>query len=158
MKEACQKWLEPDGRLRLEGWARDGLTDEQLARKMGVSPDTLSSWREQHPALSQAVDRGREMADLQVESALLKRALGYEYMEERVEISEKTGRKVIQTNKTVPPDTTAQMFWLKNRRPERWREKPQESGPGPEAGGAASMTLAEKLAVLRAAAQSLDGP
>ena len=66
MKEACQKWLEPDGRLRLEGWARDGLTDEQLARKMGVSPDTLSSWREQHPALSQAVDRGREMADLQV--------------------------------------------------------------------------------------------
>lgn len=63
---------------------------------------------------------------IQVENALLKRALGYEYMEERVEISEKDGRKVIQTTKTVPPDTTAQIFWLKNRRPDKWRDKPEE--------------------------------
>ena len=47
-------------------------------------------------------------------------------MEERVEISEKDGRKVIQTVKTVIPDTTAQIFWLKNRRPDRWRDKPIE--------------------------------
>lgn len=66
--------------------------------------------------------------DIQVENALLKRALGYEYMEERVEISEKDGRKVIQTVKTVIPDTTAQIFWLKNRRPDRWRDKPEMPG------------------------------
>ena len=67
--------------------------------------------------------------DIQVENALLKRALGYEYMEERVEISEKDGRKVIQMTKTVPPDTTAQIFWLKNRRPDQWRDKPVEGAP-----------------------------
>ena len=62
--------------------------------------------------------------DIQVENALLKRALGYDYTEEKVEVSEKDGRKVTQTVKHVAPDTTAQIFWLKNRRPDRWRDKP----------------------------------
>ena len=77
----------------------------------------------------EALKKGKEIVDIQVENALLKRALGYEYMEERVEISEKDGRKVIQMTKTVPPDTTAQIFWLKNRRPDQWRDKPVEGAP-----------------------------
>ena len=64
-----------------------------------------------------------------MENSLLKRALGYEYTEERIEVSEKDGRKVVQTVKTVPPDTTAQIFWLKNRRPDKWREKQVEGAP-----------------------------
>ena len=128
-KGKYQEWLEPDGLLLLEGWARDGLTDEQIAGNIGITATTLYEWKNRFPEISEALKRGKEVVDLQVENALLKRALGYEYMEERVEISDKDGRKVIQTTKTVPPDTTAQIFWLKNRRPDKWREKQVEGAP-----------------------------
>ena len=111
-KGKYQRWLEPDGLLLLEGWARDGLTDEQLAEKMGCGVRTLYDWKERFPPISQALKKGKEIVDIQVENALLKRALGYEYMEERVEISEKDGRKVIQTTKTALPDTTALILSL----------------------------------------------
>ena len=135
-KGKYQRWLEPDGLLLLEGWARDGLTDEQLAQKMEISPSTLYEWKAKYPEISEALKKGKEIVDIQVENALLKRALGYEYMEERVEISEKDGRKVIQTTKTALPDTTALIFWLKTRRPDEWRDKPQEKmGAAGEGGG-----------------------
>lgn len=156
-KGKYQEWLEPDGLLLLEGWARDGLTDEQLAEKMGCGVRTLYDWKERFPQISQALKKGKEVVDLQVENALLKRALGYEYIEERIEVSDKDGRKVIQTTKTVPPDTTAQIFWLKNRRPGRWRDKPEIVGEKkPENGAVESMTLSEKLAAIREAARNID--
>ena len=156
-KGKYQEWLEPDGLLLLEGWARDGLTDEQLAEKMGCGVRTLYDWKERFPQISQALKKGKEVVDLQVENALLKRALGYEYIEERIEVSDKDGRKVIQTTKTVPPDTTAQIFWLKNRRPGRWRDKPEIVGEKkPEDGAVESMTLSEKLAAIREAARNID--
>lgn len=127
-KGKYERWLEPDGLTLLEGWARDGLTDEQLAKKMGIGTRTLYEWKEKYPQISQALKKGKEIVDIEVENALLKRALGYEYTEEKVEISEKDGRKVTQTVKHVAPDTTAQIFWLKNRRPDRWRSEPRESG------------------------------
>lgn len=156
-KGKYQRWLEPDGLLLLEGWARDGLTDEQLAEKMEISPSTLYEWKVKYPEISEALKKGKEIVDIQVENALLKRALGYEYMEERVEISEKDGRKVIQTVKKVIPDTAAQIFWLKNRRPGRWRDKPEIVGEKkPEDGAVESMTLSEKLAAIREAARTID--
>lgn len=124
-KGKYEKWLEPESLVLLEGWARDGLTDEQLAKKMGIGTRTLYEWKEKHPQISQALKKGKEVVDIQVENALLKRALGYKYTEEKVEISEKDGKKVVQTVKHVAPDTTAQIFWLKNRRPEKWRDKPE---------------------------------
>lgn len=123
-KGKYQQWLEPEGLTLLEGWARDGLTDEMLAKKMRIGVRTLYEWKEKYPQISQALKKGKEIVDIQVENALLKRALGYEYTEEKVEISEKDGKKVVQTVKHVAPDTTAQIFWLKNRRPEKWRDKP----------------------------------
>lgn len=156
-KGKYQRWLEPDGLLLLEGWARDGLTDEQLAEKMEISPSTLYEWKVKYPEISEALKKGKEIVDIQVENALLKRALGYEYMEERVEISDKDGRKVIQTTKTVPPDTTAQIFWLKNRRPDKWRDKPETVGEKkPGDGAVESMTLADKMAAIREAARTID--
>lgn len=125
-----QRWLEPDGLLLLEGWARDGLTEEQIAHNMGCAYSTLRDWRDKYPALSAALKRGKEVVDIEVENALLKRALGYDYTEERVEISEKDGRKVIQITKHIAADTTAQIFWLKNRRPDRWRDKPMPTAAG----------------------------
>lgn len=127
-KGKYREWLEPDGLLLLEGWARDGLTDEQLAEKMGVSTSTLYDWKVKHPEISEALKRGKEVVDIQVENALLKRALGYDYQEQRIEKSEKDGTKIIQTIKHVPADTTAQIFWLKNRRPDKWRDKPEVPG------------------------------
>ena len=128
-KGKYQEWREPDGLLLLEGWARDGLTDEQIAHNMGITAKTLYVWKSAYSEICEALKRGKDVVDIQVENALLKRALGYEYIEERIEVSDKDGRKVIQTTKTVPPDTTAQIFWLKNRRPDKWREKQVEGVP-----------------------------
>lgn len=152
-KGKYQRWLEPDGLLLLEGWARDGLTDEQIAHNMGITAKTLYVWKSAYGEICEALKKGKEIVDIQVENALLKRALGYEYMEERVEISEKDGRKVIQTTKTVPPDTTAQIFWLKNRRPDAWRDKPQEKAEAAGEGG--GVVLLPAVAELR---EPGDGP
>ena len=127
-KGKYQRWLEPDGLLLLEGWARDGLTDEQLAEKMEISPSTLYEWKVKYPEISEALKKGKEIVDIQVENALLKRALGYEYMEERVEISDKDARTENQTTNTVTPDPTSQIFWLNNLRPYNWTEKPEMPG------------------------------
>lgn len=118
-------WLTEDGLTLLEGWARDGLTDEQISHNMGIAAGTLYDWKKRFSKISEALKKGKEVVDIQVENALLKRALGYDYQEERVERSGKDGVKVIQTLKHIPPDTTAQIFWLKNRRSDRWRDKPE---------------------------------
>lgn len=60
-KGKYQRWLEPDGLLLLEGWARDGLTDEQLAEKMGINPATLYDWKNKHPEISEALKKGKEI-------------------------------------------------------------------------------------------------
>ena len=91
-------WLTEDGLTLLEGWARDGLTDEQLAEKMKIGTRTLYDWKEKYPQILQALKKGKEIVDYEVENALLDKALA--------------------------GDTTAQIFWLKNRRPDKWRDKP----------------------------------
>lgn len=113
------KWLEPEGLLLLEGWARDGLTDEQIAHNMGISRKTLAEWKKKYGDISDILKRGKEVVDIQVENALLKRALGYVSKEQKVT---KDG-EIIELEKEIPPDTTAQIFWLKNRKPDKWRDK-----------------------------------
>lgn len=122
-KGKYQKWIEPEGLLKIEGWARDGLTEEQIAHNMGIGYSTLQAWKNEYQDILDTLKRGKEVIDRQVENALLKRALGYEYEEisEKYELGILTERKV--TKKQVVPDTTAQIFWLKNRKPEEWREK-----------------------------------
>lgn len=122
-KGKYEYWLTLEGLLKLEGWARDGLTDEQIAGNIGISRSTLNQWKEKYPDISDTLKRGKEVVDLQVENALLKRALGYEYEEvsEKYESGTLTEKKV--TKKQVVPDTTAQIFWLKNRRPDKWKDK-----------------------------------
>lgn len=80
-KGKYQEWLTPDGLTLLEGWARSGLTDEQLAAKMGCSCSTLYEWKKKYSEISDALKKGKEVVDIQVENALLKRALGFEYDE-----------------------------------------------------------------------------
>lgn len=131
-KGKYQKWLTPDGRLLLEAWARDGLTDEQIAHNCGINTATLYDWKKKYPEISEALKRGKEVVDIEVENALLKRAKGYEYLEEKVEIEEDhrgkiKSRKVVQVMKQVAPDVGAAAFWLKNRRPDVWRDRPADS-------------------------------
>ena len=114
----------------VECWARDGLIDEQIAKNLGIAYSTFKDYKNKHSAFSAALKKGKEVVDFEVENALLKRALGYKYSEvtqEPVEVGE--GITMLQTTKIVtkhaPPDTTAQIFWLKNRKPDKWRDKPK---------------------------------
>ena len=125
-KGKYEYWLSPDGLLRLEAYARDGLTDEQIAHNMGVSTATLYNYKRDHLEILEALKKGKEVVDIEVENALLKRALGYEYTETKTEEYMVEGvpvKRVTKTVKEVIPDTTAQIFWLKNRRPMQWRDK-----------------------------------
>ena len=120
-----QRWLEPDGLLLLEAWARDGMTDVQIAKKCGITTTTLYDWKNKYAIISEALKKGKEVVDVGVENALLKRALGYEYQEVMVEESE-DGYKRRTTTKSMPPDVTAIIYWLKNRKRDVWRDKPIE--------------------------------
>lgn len=122
-KGKFQRWLTPDGLTLLEGWARDGLTEAQIAQKMRISMSSLSDWKNKHPEILEALKKGKEVVDIEVENALLKRALGYDVEERFTEESDVNGRKTRVNVRHVPADVTAQIFWLKNRRPEVWREK-----------------------------------
>ena len=101
-KGKYQKRLEPEGLIRLEGWARDGLTDEQIAINMGIATGTLYDWKAKFEEISEALKKGKEVVDYEVENALVKEALS--------------------------GNVTAIIFWLKNRRPDKWRDKPEAPG------------------------------
>lgn len=111
-------WITKEGLTKIEGWARDGLTDEQIAHNIGCSVKTLYNWKKAHLPILQALKRGKEVVDREVESSLHKRALGY-YVEE---VTYEYGEEVKRVRKHVAPDTTAIIFWLKNRKAE-WNDK-----------------------------------
>lgn len=131
-----QEWTEKEGLLQIEGWAREGLTDEQIAQKIGIAAGTLYRWQNEHQEIREALKKGKAPVDIQVENALLKRALGYEYEEVTTEIIEQPDgskrKHVKKTTRQVIPDTAAAFIWLKNRRPDRWRDKPPELIAVPE--------------------------
>lgn len=127
-KGLYKEWLEVDNLIRLEGWARDGLTDEQIAHNIGITTTTLYDWKKKYPQFTDAIKRGKEVVDRIVENALLKSAMGYKYDEvvkERIYNPETGESKMIEvkrTTKDVAPNVTALIFWLKNRQPEKWRD------------------------------------
>ena len=96
-KGKYKKWLEPESLILIEGWARDGFTDEQIAQKMEIGYSTLQTWKSKYQDIQDSLKKGKEVVDYQVENALLSSAL--------------------------EGNTTAQIIWLKNRRPDKWRDK-----------------------------------
>lgn len=142
-KGKYQEWLTKEGLLRLQGWARDGLTDEQIATNMGISVASLYNWKRDHLEIFEALKEGKEVVDRQVENALLKSALGYMYdevTEERRE-DELVVTKVV--HKEVQPNTTAQIFWLKNRKRAEWRDRVENAITGADGGAVKVETLTE---------------
>ena len=125
-KGKYHEWLTDDSLTKIEAWARDGLTEEQIANNMGIAYSTLKEWKNKFSAIMSALKRGKEVVDIEVENSLLKRALGTEITEEKTYIQEvdgvQTKRKEI-IKKQIPPDTTAIIFWLKNRKPIEWRDR-----------------------------------
>lgn len=124
-KGKYEYWKSDDGLLLLRAYARDALTDEQIAQKCGIATGTLYGWKKQYHEIDEALKRGKEPVDIEVENALFKKATGYSYEEVKVEYeyesNEPTKRTV--TKKFVSPDVAAMIFWLKNRKPEKWRDK-----------------------------------
>lgn len=115
-------WLSADGLTLLRGWARDGLTDADIAHNCGVSRETLHQWRKRFPDISDTLKEGKEIADIPIENSLYKRALGYDYTEQSTEESEKNGITTKTFHKHMPADVTACIYWLKNRKREVWKE------------------------------------
>ena len=105
--------------VEIAAWCRDGLTMDQVAANLGVGESTLYSYRNRYPEFQEALKVSREIADIQVENALYREAVGYHYTEEMVT----NAGEVVTVRKFARPSTTAQIFWLKNRKPANWRDK-----------------------------------
>lgn len=129
-------WLTNDGLLQIKGWARDGLTDEQIADKIGISKTTFYDWVNRFADFANALKEGKAPVDIQVEDTLLKSGLGF-IQTIRKPVKLKTEKQIAGKGKIIeerieyvdeeiyiPPQVVALIFWLKNRRPDKWREKP----------------------------------
>ena len=127
-----KEWVTEDGLLLIEGWARAGLTDEEISRNIGIDRTTFFDWKKKYADIDHALKKGRAPLHVIVENALLKRALGYEYEEVTQErmLDRKTGEyKMVETKrlkKHMPSDITAIIFWLKNRRSSEWNDRKQD--------------------------------
>lgn len=95
------EWLQEDKLILLEGWARAGLTNQQIADNIGINAKTLYDWKNKESKICNVLKRSREVVDFEVENALLKNALN--------------------------GNVTAQIFWLKNRKKNDWRERQEYS-------------------------------
>ena len=96
-KSKANEWLAEDKLTLLEGWARAGLVDEQIANNMGIATSTYYDWKNKYPEFAEALKKNKDIVDYEVENALLKNALD--------------------------GNVTAQIFWLKNRKKNEWRDK-----------------------------------
>lgn len=109
-------------------WAEGGLTYKQLATNMGITSSTLSRWRKDSPLIQRAIDRGRQKADIEVTNALFKSAVGGTVKERREETRVDADglvydTKIVEVEREVKGDVSAQTFWLKNRAAEEWKDK-----------------------------------
>jgi hypothetical protein len=114
--------------LTVEYMTRCGMTEAQIADKLDIHIDTIQEWKHVHPEFSESLKEGKEAPDDLVEKSLFTRATGYTFDSEKIVIVS-DGKDVgshwkrVPIKEHCPPDVTAQIFWLKNRRPEKWRDK-----------------------------------
>lgn len=130
------EWLQdPDKRVLLSGWARKGLSDEQIAKNIGISRSTLNEWKRKYPDISDTLKKGKEVADAEVENALYLKCLGQKVSlkktfkvkhvqyENGKKVSEKEELQVGEDEVYIPPDTKAIIFWLTNRVRDDWKDR-----------------------------------
>ena len=112
--------------VEIEAWKRDGLTDEQICNNLNISIQTFYTYKSKYIEFFEAIKKGKEVADIEVENALFKRAIGYKHKEVIKEVKEIDGKKstyIKEVVKEMPGDVGAQIFWLKNRKSNNWKDK-----------------------------------
>jgi len=120
-EERKRFWLSDDGIQLVAGLRREGASFERVAYLIGISDTTLRKWRMQEPKFEAAIQQTDDLVNAMVENALLRRALGYDSVEEDEELVEGEMRVVRRHVRHVPPDTKACLSWLYSRRADRWR-------------------------------------
>lgn len=107
-----------------------GATDEELADFFEVALSTLNKWKLDHPGFSESLKKGKTLADAEVAHKLFHRATGYDHPDVDIRVVD---NQIVQTPliKHYPPDTTAAIFWLKNRQKDKWRDKVDHGLEGP---------------------------
>lgn len=115
-------WLSPDGIELISAWRREGIPIEEIAAKyVGIGRTAFWRWTKESEELEKALGISQDITNSKVEKALLKRALGYDVIEEKSELIEGELRVTERTRKHVPPDVKACLSWLYSRRSDRWR-------------------------------------
>lgn len=127
-----EKWLEEENLKKITEWSKLGLFDKQIAKNMGISIATFYLYKKKYPEIAEAIEEGKEVVDIEVENALLKRALGYNSVVSEIKVDKNGNETIVKRETHIPGDTTAQIFWLKNRRPSEWRERVQVDGNAEE--------------------------
>lgn len=136
-RKKFEHWMTPDGMLLVKAWARNGLTDEELATKLGIVRSTLNVWKLKFPAFAALLAKTKEIVDVEVENSAFDMTTGYEYTEQQafkikhVIYNEETGKKseeyeevvVVDLKRWQPADIKAIIFWLKNRAGAIWKER-----------------------------------
>lgn len=129
LRNKYEYWLTEDGLILLQGWARDGLNQEEMAKKIGVTRETFSQWRDRFPTIADTIKKNRDICDTEVENALFKRAKGFS-INVRKAIKVRNGQsehiEYVDEEIYFAPDPVAQIFWLKNRRKDLWRNYEQQ--------------------------------
>lgn len=101
-----------------------GATDKEMADILGVCEQTFNSWKGQHPEFLEALKEGKGVADANVAHRLYQRAMGYSHPAVKIVADAKSGAEVqVPYIEHYPPDTTACIFWLKNRQKDKWRDR-----------------------------------
>lgn len=134
-KEGRPTKYDPALNESVEKFCKLGATDKELADFLNVNEDTVHEWKKVHPEFSESIKKGKEIADANVADRLYQRAIGFEHDDVElkvVAIGNNQGSEVqeIKVRKIYPPDTTAGIFWLKNRKPKQWREKQEVEHSG----------------------------
>ena len=115
----------PDRVNKLLDLASKGMTDRQLSKTVGITPQCLNNWKKRDFEFFVSLNERKGQADKMVEASLLSRATGYDYTEE----ASTKDNGIVALQKHAPPDPTSMIFWLKNRQPKKWRDKVEVDGP-----------------------------
>lgn len=138
MAKKYEYWLTEEGLSLIKGWARDGLTEIDIAKNIEIARSTLSDWKKKFETIAEALRSGKEVADRIVENALFKKATGHVMTIQKAfkvkEVTYENGKRLKEAEHIeyadeqvyIPPDTMAQMYWLNNRKPQTWRQKAKE--------------------------------
>lgn len=123
----CPTKFSPEKVKQAEMACRLGFTDFEISQLFGVSESTIHEWKLAHTDFALALKGAKPEADERVKQSLYHRALGYKH--DAVKIMTVDGKvKKVPYTEVFPPDTTAAIFWLKNRQPRDWRDRIEHTG------------------------------